>query len=235
MIYKYKGLRKENLNQHLEICQELKLFFCMGKLLNDPFEGQIIGDKKIQNIFQNAGICSFSRVEDNLLMWSHYANSHNGICYGFDKRLLAESLWKNVNAKGETFFEEGDVLYTSSPPHVYDKGFGKYEAKDIIFNKSLGWSYEQEYRIAVATPRSIQFELTSLKKVIIGSHVPIWHEEYDKLWEAIAALNSKGVDVIVNALNDSSYGVKSVEAYSHGGFGKKYEEKKLERKMRPTF
>lgn len=30
------------------------------------------------------GITCFSRDNDNILMWSHYANNHSGVCLGFD-------------------------------------------------------------------------------------------------------------------------------------------------------
>ena len=31
-----------------------------------------------------SGVTCFSEERDNIIMWSHYANSHKGICLGFD-------------------------------------------------------------------------------------------------------------------------------------------------------
>lgn len=224
MIYKYKSLYKENFKQHLEILQNYELYFGMGKKLNDPFEGQIIGNQTIQNLFQNSGICSFSRVNDNLLMWSHYGNAHNGLCYGFDKALLIESIWKGISATGETYYEHGDVLYTSSPPNVIGEKFEDYQAKDIIFHKSLGWAYEQEYRI-VATPRKAKFDSKALKKVFIGAHVPIWHPEFKPISDALSLL-AEDVIIGIFELHKTSYGLVCKEAYSPGAFKIELEKRK---------
>ena len=29
---------------------------------------------------ENTWICSLSKIKDSLLMWSHYANNHKGVC-----------------------------------------------------------------------------------------------------------------------------------------------------------
>jgi hypothetical protein len=197
----------------------------MGKLLNDPFEGQIIGDKHIQNLFQNAGVLSLSRVNDNLLMWSHYGNSHNGLCYGFDKNILIESIWKDVEPSGETFFDHGDVLYTNAPPNVIGEKLEDYNAKDIIFHKSTGWAYEQEYRIVLAGQREAGYSITALKSVIIGAHVPLFYPEYSKLWDALAAL-PKEVMISKFELNQNSFGLIAKTAWSHGSFEEEWAKRR---------
>jgi hypothetical protein len=62
--------------------------------LNDPFE--LIAaelNKKShrraleglrQTLSRDTGLLCFSESWDHLLMWSHYANKHQGICLGFD-------------------------------------------------------------------------------------------------------------------------------------------------------
>lgn len=37
-----------------------------------------------QEVRKNTGIYCFTKSEDNILMWSHYANEHKGICLEFD-------------------------------------------------------------------------------------------------------------------------------------------------------
>lgn len=224
MIYKYKGLNKESKKHHLSILVDTKLFFCMGKKLNDPFEGQMIGNKMIQNLFQNSGICSFSRVSDNLLMWSHYGNSHNGICYGFDKKTLEDSIWENVSSGGEKFLESGEVLYANSPPNVLGEKLEDFNAKDIVFHKSLGWSYEQEFRIVISTQRELNYNKAALKRVIIGAHVPLWHPEYNDVWEAIGGLR-EDVTIMKYELNQNAYGLISNNSWSPEAFLKEYKKK----------
>lgn len=36
-------------------------------------------------VYKQFGIYSLTSKSDNLLMWSHYADSHKGFCVGFDK------------------------------------------------------------------------------------------------------------------------------------------------------
>ena len=38
-----------------------------------------------ENIIPGYGICCFSLFCDSLLMWSHYADKHNGVCLVFEK------------------------------------------------------------------------------------------------------------------------------------------------------
>ena len=47
--------------------------------------------------FNNHGVTCFSRKKDNILMWSHYANDHKGICLGFDIDENDEHLKKFLN------------------------------------------------------------------------------------------------------------------------------------------
>ena len=117
-LYKYKSLSDQTIDHLLDIIERNNLYFCHGKLLNDPFEGTIIGDKITQNLFQNSAILSLSRTNDNLLMWSHYAKSHYGFCFGFNHSKILESVNQNLNQLNESFLSHGNVLYSNTPPSV---------------------------------------------------------------------------------------------------------------------
>src|ERR1700731_4449263 len=62
--------------------------------LNDPFDLCSIDttnpviehalEAHIKHFRQSKGLLCFSRNWDNLLLWSHYAASHTGLCLGFD-------------------------------------------------------------------------------------------------------------------------------------------------------
>lgn len=112
-----------------------------------PFMIKII----LYSISQTIGILCFTEKKDNLLMWSHYANSHKGFVLEFfpdhlffDKRKhdfqLAEHLKK--------------VRYTIKRPEFtfFDDSFSKNEMSDnwiknFIWVKSQHWEYEQEWRM----------------------------------------------------------------------------------------
>ena len=78
----------------------------------------LIGDERLF-------IGCFSSIKDNMLMWSHYANYHRGICIAYDYN------YKN----------HGKLLY----PVSYQQEFGDVQEAKLI--KHSGWSYEHEWRI----------------------------------------------------------------------------------------
>lgn len=84
-------------------------------------------------------ICSFSLNKDSLLLWSHYAEEHKGICIEYD-------LLNNDTAR--TYIQP--VIYS---PRVHKIGlFEEYNTMQMIASsliKSKEWEYEQEWRITI--------------------------------------------------------------------------------------
>lgn len=211
ILYKYKGLSDKTTNHVIDLITE-QLFFCHAKLLNDPYEGRIIGESMTQNLFQNTAVLSLSRTYDNLLMWSHYANSHYGFCFGFDNDKILESVNKDLDKLKEPFFEHGDVLYSSSMPKV-TTSLANTTAKDVIFNKSTGWAYEQEYRYVVSSKRKIKLVSDSLKEVYVGAAIPIWNEKYDSIWNELSKLGSS-VSIKVLGVGSGNYGLEIKDEFA---------------------
>lgn len=89
----------------------------------------------IANLLAQTGICSLSETELDILMWSHYAEQHRGICIGFDtKKYFFQTAWP--------------VKYQSNYPIVV-RPQDDYETvlQKSLLTKSLHWSYECEWRI----------------------------------------------------------------------------------------
>lgn len=92
---------------------------------------------KIPSIFDNLiGILCFTETPSNLLMWAHYADSHQGFVIEFDET--------------NSFFYNNDVFigrkvnYSSKRPST---SFTNIEKLDIYFSKSTEWAYEREWRM----------------------------------------------------------------------------------------
>ena len=49
------------------------------------------------------GVCCFSEHPNNILMWSHYAKNHQGICLGFDTSISNFNLSKKVQSTDTSF------------------------------------------------------------------------------------------------------------------------------------
>jgi hypothetical protein len=103
------------------------------------------------------GICCFSSKNDDILMWSHYANGHTGFCLEFD-----------VKAGAEFFNRAIKVDYSESYPLI-DYFDDKKWLQTILLTKSHQWAYEDEWRILKYNgPEIEKFPEQALSSVIFG-------------------------------------------------------------------
>ena len=114
--------------------------------LNDPFEFNPFAlqkkeDRKVwaetlKELENKSGIISFSESWDNPVIWSHYAESHKGICLGFDVRMdLPEKVEYVSDRKGIS-------------PLSAVVGSDDFEAlRGMTATKYAHWEYEKEWRI----------------------------------------------------------------------------------------
>jgi hypothetical protein len=80
----------------------------------------------------DAGICCFTRNENNFLMWSHYTNKHSGLL-----------LKLKTTSSGINFM---DVAYTEKfKPTSFIKS-PLVSLMCMAFTKSKYWEYEEELR-----------------------------------------------------------------------------------------
>jgi hypothetical protein len=96
-------------------------------------------DIAVESIVRQVGICCFSELRDSILMWSHYAKEHKGICIGFDT--------------SKSFFRFAwEVIYQEEFPVVRRPTDSNEDvlAKTLL-TKASCWSYEKEWRIARRT------------------------------------------------------------------------------------
>lgn len=98
----------------------------------------------IQELGSEFRIACLSEASDSILMWSHYANSHSGICVEYD----TESL---IMATGDLFFP---VSYSNTLPtidlKITDEKEDDFAAFSFVLKrlltKATPWSYEKEWR-----------------------------------------------------------------------------------------
>ncbi len=95
-----------------------------------------------RSILNAIGVVSFSTIKDDILMWSHYAGGHNGICIEFS--CTNES---HVDFVGQAL----EVHYQQDFPiakfYATDMSEKITAAKALILTKAEHWKYEQEWRI----------------------------------------------------------------------------------------
>ncbi|WP_444884987.1 DUF2971 domain-containing protein [Microbulbifer sp. PSTR4-B] len=118
---------------------------------------------------------------DNLLMWSHYGDSHRGVCIGFDISLPNDSVFgAGYPVEYRKSYPVISMLEVEKMMHAYS--FNRKilpEFDDIItrrcYVKAIEWSYENEVRFCNTNPKIdpglVDFPAGRLKEVILGANV----------------------------------------------------------------
>jgi hypothetical protein len=101
------------------------------------------------------GICCFTESVDNLLMWSHYTDSHKGVCLEFDENILFE-IEKSRLVK---------IKYSNDFPIVNQTN----DIEKALLTKSKCWEYENEFRLLSHKQGVVTFPKQALKSIIFGA------------------------------------------------------------------
>ncbi|MEO6287452.1 MAG: DUF2971 domain-containing protein [Dyadobacter sp.] len=122
--------------------------------LNDPYDSQLgwIGDVSIgdddflkginRSFSKGLKICSFSEVNDSILMWGHYALNHTGFCVEFD---FIDLLSTPFSMQLYPIHYSNDLLDLNS---CYKSGLNLYNIAILAsIAKNEGWIYEKEWRL----------------------------------------------------------------------------------------
>jgi len=105
-------------------------------------------------------VSCFSEIDDDVLMWSHYADSHKGICIGFNLDIMcADYVFYPVNYINQVQQIDG----MANTPYVFYYW--------VTF-KADRWKYEREIRAITKTGQSIiNYPKDSVNEVIFGCNV----------------------------------------------------------------
>lgn len=164
-----------------------RLFFSSADTLNDPFEMNpaLVRPKKfkpvkprpkkrvlpgtVDRIYERVwleqlavmrkfGVSCFSEKNDDILMWAHYANKHQGICLVFS---TASKFFDGlVPVKYVPKRPAMSVLPKSNPDRVIE----------LMSTKLNHWAYEEEWRLFRRFKnRTYKYPKSALKQVIFGS------------------------------------------------------------------
>lgn len=138
--------------------------------LLDPtkFNDEILG------FFENSNfrLCCFSETKYNILMWSHYAENHQGICLCFRTYKKGSEYFLKLDSEPQFLVP---VKYVKDKPKKVNMLYGEQylELMDFFTKKYQDWIYEKEYRITIRNPEFEQgytkkFEKEDLEGVIFG-------------------------------------------------------------------
>jgi hypothetical protein len=143
---------------------ELATIFTQHPLLSDPDHHLECYQNVSAGVRASLGVICFSGRSDSLLMWSHYADNHNGICIEFDTQ---SNFFKKENLEEYQFFlsvktssEDAslwklrEVTYNKNRPLFIDPAELEHETESW-FIKSDEWAYEKELRALIPLTNAI--------------------------------------------------------------------------------
>jgi len=189
-----KTMGQQNLNENKKefnnLRDEIKMDF--KNSFNKDFFNELLSIRKDWNShIDNYKILCLSKSSKNILMWSHYAQEHNGIVLGFDfnkdkpiyKKLQPVKYDKELKITKD-FFNKlfKDLINDSIKSELSGKNIineNKFanvfvnHLFDYLFIKNNVWNYEEEYRLITNASQGnfLDFNDTSLKEIIFGIKV----------------------------------------------------------------
>lgn len=167
-VHKYHNriIKKHKGNNYLEIFR-----------LNRNLQNKVLPNHDIwmKQLFDgenaNRGITCFSKKFNQMQMWAHYADKHQGICIGYDLLKIRSAI---VNFNKESTFISVNYVDEIKPssPFIND---------NVIFHwfgtKHNSWSYEEEIRL-ISRPLSFdnkrylfQIPVTSIAEIYCGYEI----------------------------------------------------------------
>ncbi|MGX7666071.1 DUF2971 domain-containing protein [Flavobacterium pedocola] len=123
----------------------------------NPFRIKNQMNEQFQEVFYSSGVCCFSEINDDILMWSHYAENHKGICLKFNSS-ISNIADMTAKVKYSPTFEK-EKFFSGDPYSVYH----------LVFTKSNNWFYEKEIRaVKMLYNGKIEFDIMNLTEIIFG-------------------------------------------------------------------
>ena len=199
-----------------------EFFFSRPERLNDPFDCRVdwrrslsralatstISSERrsklveIQSAFLGrdphleAGVCCFTINMNNHLMWSHYADSHRGIClfYSIPEDFFPRSYppgHSRYFVGGSPVFYGNEALFNWLTTEDLDQplpGDHIENAVSRIFSsKAEAWKHEEEFRLIASKEGSLKIDPAFLKQVTFGLRTP--HDVRDRVRKLVKSTN----------------------------------------------
>ncbi|PWV45922.1 DUF2971 domain-containing protein [Chitinophaga sp. S165] len=110
------------------------------------------------------GILCLTKSKDNLLMWSHYGDSHRGFCVGFNPEILFDCIQGQL----------GPVIYSNDFPVLGLFDNTQEGLTRILCTKSEHWQYEDEHRFVKidGSRKIIKLPDEAITEIILGCNMP---------------------------------------------------------------
>ncbi|QEY13596.1 DUF2971 domain-containing protein [Cellvibrio sp. KY-YJ-3] len=196
LLYKYRSVDKNG----LDILINSALYFPTTSTFNDPFDGQLLpvdfenelkdlglhpgpiklssANEHIKEEINRVGVFCLCKTPDDILMWSHYADSHQGFCLGFKPDLKRKIETNGIPINQYPIAYEADhpfkEIYENYPDiNSFEDFINLCEnfKKAALTVKHEHWRYEAEERLISRESGLYLFQPEALDCVILGMNI----------------------------------------------------------------
>lgn len=189
-LYKYQPIGDGRMKQkRLGAMRREEIWASRTKYLNDPFEFKMLYSNQdddalnefYEDVLERNEVICFSGKWNDKLMWSHYADSHRGICLEYSLRFGGKyEVFPMTYVKKRQNFEnelsewikvKGEALSSLCKNHnmTEDQKRRMHICGKIMYTKDWIWKYEKEYRIVTRNNNDILNEEFDAYKEQTGS------------------------------------------------------------------
>lgn len=145
-LYKYLTT-----NYLYETIRDSKIYLNDGTIINDPFELKyILRESGTVKTIKGLHILCLTKSHRMKLMWSHYTDSHKGVCLALE---IPRHLVYPICYTGERVFSDSNLddiiarAYKGKEKSLFKSYDLLSSNQKIALIKDSKWNYEKEYRI----------------------------------------------------------------------------------------
>lgn len=131
----------------------------------NPIEFIAKMERSLQDAANRIGVLSLSATNRNVLLWSHYAAGHSGICLKF--QVANNTMFLDFTQPVKYFQDYPEINLIKNSPEEQVQAF--------LLTKAIDWKYEEEWRIIDVRkgPGYKKFPYEMLSEVIFGARMDL--------------------------------------------------------------
>lgn len=151
----------------------------------------------MRQITNTVGVLSLAQYPDHILMWSHYADSHRGVCFRFKASSTTPFFGRAQSVSYQA--ERPIVNLFRDPPYK--------QVNSALLTKADIWSYEKEWRVIEHDlgPGVYEFPQSQLDGIIFGTRTKPSHKA--KISELVKDRNS-GIKLYEARISSKLFGIE---------------------------
>ncbi len=216
MYFPHRAQLNDPFDCNVDILRAVDHAIALGACKNPELLEQFKKDESVTHRFsQNVaklGIGSFSLIENETLLWSHYANDHRGVVlrYDFPASFLDDE--DNIMGVSAVSYKTNAISdWLSENARLFEENHQEFILgllKKVLMSKAPAWKYEQEARIILPESGLFDFPRKTLTHVIFGLQTS---ERDEELVRNIVEKYYKSVKFGRAVRTEDDFGIGTVE------------------------